>query len=574
MVPYARGMRCLALLGLVLPTLAGCGGKVVFVGDTDGGGGNGGASTSLSVTVSATSTSSSSSSIMAVGGGGPGLVEEIVGTSVTDGPFAVELTPQTLGLQAVAHSQTELGELYFTSLTAPSGAQVVGDTLPSNGWQWAWYGTLAMLTPQVGHPETFPMAQGTWTFGFSSAASSDVSVWRRSTIDGGFHGGVLDVNVFIADDWVGQDDTLDALVIAYDDWGGIELGDVRFYAIGAEYLSVDENNLFSLLMETAAAETRPALNLLAVAEITGQISGAAGFSNGIPGAPLNHGSESSGVVWMVQFDDFYDSIILRHEAAHFAGLFHTSEFEPGLGDPLDDTPFCPDVEAQMDQCPDYDYIMFPTGGSGAGTISAQESKVLQGGAIYRGVYAPGEPPMTAYGPPLLDGGQSSGRMVTAWEMAAARARVAARRASFSTSRQGRGARAAWAHSVSAQAAVWLEGIGCPQGATRTFSETLEDLGLVDVDVTLDLARDPSSPTNVRRRTAAHAAYLWQHGFATQAEVAQPLADISADVGAPGPVRAAALRALVDVDPIRAGVVGAALAADGDRLVRRASAATR
>jgi hypothetical protein len=88
-----------------------------------------------------------------------------------------------------------------------------------------------------------------------------------------------------------------------------------------------------------------------------------------------------------------DATGLRHEAGHFAGLFHTSEFAPGYGDPLSDTPQCDDPATLLETCPDFGNAMFPGGLSTPGTLSPLQVRVVQASALYRGVYAPGEEPM-------------------------------------------------------------------------------------------------------------------------------------------------------------------------------------
>ncbi len=549
--------------------LVACGGNVVYIDDGSGGAGAAGA-TSTVVTVPSTDSSTTATTSVGVGGGGPGLVEEVVGVGVTDGPFQVQVTPTTIGLHAVAVAASHISDVTFTHLTAPSGSVVAQGVLPNNGWEWSWFGTVGMLTPQLDHPETFPvLAPGTWTFGFHSPSPTDVSVWRRSTIDGTFHGGVLDVNFFVAGEVVDQDYAIETAAKAYSGWGGIELGDVRFFAISDAYITVDDENLFDLLKETAVAQNRPAINVIAVGEIAGSLDGAAGFATGIPGAPLDHGSEMSAVVWMVNYDAFFDPIILRHEGGHFGGLFHTSEFQAGLGDPLADTPLCDDANALGPMCPDYDYTMFPTGGSGSSLFSAQESRVLQASALYRGVFAPGEAPMVPYGPALDDGaGARGGSSFGASPERASRAVVAAKRARARLPRSH--TPGAWSSALSPVTTHMLEGVGCPLGPSAGYFGELENAGAIDADVMLAIARDAAAPAYVRRRAAAHAAHLAGASLADRAAVGAALRDLAGDGGAPWVVRSGALRGVADFDPALGRALAGALANDADANVRRAA----
>lgn len=547
-------MRPFAVSGLVLALAAGCGGNVVFV---DGDGGAGGASETTVSTTKATatttvSTAQTSSSTVSTGTGpsGENLVELPQGTGLPGGTFTVQAEPGTLGLTFVARSPGPFSEIQITRHAAPSGATVIGSSVPSNGYQFLWYGTIAASTPQVSHPETFPLAQGPWSWDVQTDSNITATIWRRQTNDGAFHGGVLDVNVFIPDAFVGQEQVLENIGLAYGDWAGITVGDVRFFEVGGQYLSVDENNVFDYLGETAVVPTRPSLNLLLTASIEGQFSGAAGFSLGAPGAPTEPGSTMSGVVWMWTADPFFDPIILRHEAGHYGGLFHTSEFEAGLGDSLDDTPLCSDVLGIGPSCPDYDFIMFPTGGSGAGIFSDLQQRVLHGSALYRGSFAQGEPPM----PPLFtQGGEDQAEIQAA-------PRLHPRAPSTSAAHAG-----AWRDRVVPEVAVHLAGIGCPNGSPLDYYETLGAAGGADLGAMIDIATDPGAPAYVRRRAIGMAARLAPSSLEVQAL----LGAIAEDENEPSMLRAGALRSLADVAPDRARATASMLAVDADPIVDQA-----
>lgn len=564
-----RSSRPLGLFlasALLVPFATGCGANVVIDGEAAeggaGGAGGAGGSPTLHVTSTGPSTATSTSTSTGVGGGGPNLVEELVVEGVTTEPVKFEVTPGTLGITAVAIAEDDpFAEVTLSSVTAPSGSLVFDTIFPSNGWAPYWYGALAGATPQISHPETFPVANGTWTFQFGSSTPTRVSIWRRATTDGAFHGGVLDVNVFVPDGIIADVDLTNALADAFNDWGGIELGEVRVYSVSDEYVAVDDQNVFALLEETAVASGRPALNIMGTLEIGGSFEGAAGFSLGLPGVPVLHGTSSSAVVWQIQNDDYFDAIILRHEAGHYAGLFHTSEYEPGLVDPLDDSPACSDVIALYDTCPDYDYSMFPSGGSGAGLFSQQEAKVLQGSAIYRGVFAPGEQPMSPYGPPL-DEETSGMRLVAPGLVEAAKARAASHgRTAGSAQRSLAGS---WAANVAPHAATHLAGIGCPAPDGSSYFDELAELGVNDAGALVDIASDDAAPAYVRRRALLMIARL----ESVTADVVDTLDALARDEQTPSVVRSGALRALAVKDPERGTFASIDLERDADRLVRR------
>lgn len=537
-------------------------------GASPGDGGNGGVLVTGPTTVSEGGFTTDST-MMTTGTqmGGPNLIEVASYDDVTDPdvPLEAEVIANTLGITAVANTPTDFSEIDLARLTSPSGSVVIDDILPSNQADFLWYGSVAAATPQVSHPETFPLALGKWTFNFRSTTPANVQMWRRDTVDGAFHGGVLDVNLFLPENLIADVDLFDALAEAYTDWGGIELGQVTIYPLSDDFLIVDDQNVFDLVSQTSVVTNRPALNIMGTASIEGQFSGAAGFALGLPGISILHGTTSSAVVWMVLNDSFFDPIILRHEAGHFGGLFHTSEFQPPLVDPLTDTPECEDANL-FDACPDYDYIMFPSGGSGVAKFSDLEARVLQGSTIYRGIYAPGEQPMPPYGAPVEsdDSGfdQNGVWHVPSEIIEAAKQRVRARRAAGARHNN---LQDDWAGHTSNAAAAHLAGIGC---SARDYYGQLSRLAVEDLDAFVDILEDDSAPSYVRARAARAIASATR----TSERAMRALETAARDTSAPGLVRRASLQTLSALGDERA--IGAAmdLELDADPLVRRAAVA--
>jgi hypothetical protein len=116
-----------------------------------------------------------------------------------------------------------------------------------------------------------------------------------------------------------------------------------------------------------------------------------GISGGIPGALGVSGTAASGVAIAVDVAglDGLDSIVL-HELSHQLGLFHTSEFNGFVTEPLDDTPTCGwDRDDNGDgvlvgsECAGAgaDNLMF---WSGTGTrLTAQQSEILRRSPVLR-----------------------------------------------------------------------------------------------------------------------------------------------------------------------------------------------
>ena len=140
---------------------------------------------------------------------------------------------------------------------------------------------------------------------------------------------------------------------------GVELGVLRFCdlpAADAGRLSIIDStegpgNELSRLFELSGQAERwgclaaPALTWFMVDEIQGGRDGYTilGVAGGIPGPPGLSGTGHSGVaVTMAGYTRQARRVALTmaHEAGHYLGLFHTTEAEATLFDPLDDTPQC------------------------------------------------------------------------------------------------------------------------------------------------------------------------------------------------------------------------------------------
>jgi hypothetical protein len=331
----------------------------------------------------------------------------------------------------------------------------------------------------------------------------------------------------------------------------LEVGEVKLFDMGGEFFQIDENNYFSLFQQGFSAPGRPVLNLFAVGAIAGAFEGAAGFSPGAPGLPLYAESFQNGVVWQVFENEDIDKMILRHETGHFSGLQHTTEFGGQLGDTLEDTPFCPDIDSVLDQCPDYGHIMFPTGGA-ALLFSDTQRRVIVGSSLYRGRVEEGgglPGPLGAPSPapiqPRVGGAKASLRGVL----------PAASPVSWST-----GLPPALAHV--------LAGVGCGVDMlARRPSDLWFDLGLGSLDerALVAAALAPDAPTHVRRRLLLAVGVLARSRGALASEAARalleplaldPLLPVQARVGALEGLRAAggaslAAQASLEVDSLPA-----------------------
>lgn len=555
---FGRWAAAVGILSAV--STAGCGGNVVVDHDSGGGGagGEGGSpttsstasstitssttgtttsTTSSTTTTTTTTTSTTTTTTTNTVTGGETLVEVPLGTFPVGASFAFDIPPNTLGFTLVgkAPGGTDLA-IGLDKLWAPDGTQLVNDFSlgPQNDlFFYAGNGVLGASVPQSDDPQAMPVQAGTWTAeygdpGFGSSNDVEAYLWVRQTVDGKFHGGVLDVNIFLVPGVANPDQIMIDLEDAYTDWGGIKLGNVTFFDLSPDYDIITEDNFYSALNQTKAAGGKPALNVLYVSLLAGQLEGAAGVSSGLPGVAIEHGTNASGVIAM-HFNDLFDTIVLKHEGGHFAGLFHTTEFAPGNGDFLSDTPQCADVEAQFEGCPDFDNIMFPTGGSGA-LFSPMQIRVLQGSDVYRGVFQPGAAPAAPF---FLAPPSGEAPWVASFDMSQ-RAPSARTRTWTAPATQ------AWAAGLPFGAADALGGLVCPHGAASldaAWSDALSTLALVSDATLLSIARDRSAAPQARVRS------LQALGSrAPSGATAAAIEDLAASNAEPDVVRVAAIRA--------------------------------
>lgn len=562
-------LGALAVWAAAVVAVGACGGKVLVdhEGGEGGSGGSGGSgpgptttgmttswdtgpTTTVTTTVTTTTTTTSTSTGTTTTPTlppQPTLVEVPLGKLPLDAPFTFEVPPNTLGFTLVANvpnnPASTLG-IGIEKMWAPDGTQLVSDYSlgPENSlFFYANYGIIAAGVPQSDDPQAMPLQLGKWTaqagdYDIGGPANADMNLYLRQTIDGKFHGGVIDVNVFLVDGVATVGQITDTVAQAYNGYAGLTLGKLNFYSLPDEYDVIDEFNFFSALNETEVVSDKPALNLLYVDLLDGQLSGAAGVSSGLPGAAVVHGSNASGIIAMYFFNEF-DLTILRHEGGHFSGLFHTTEFEPGNMDFLSDTPACDDVIGQLESCPDYDNIMFPTGGSGLG-FSAMQIQVIQSSALYRGVFQPGAAPSDPFQLPVPNAGSNKLPWLGSFE--GEDLPEAAPYPGIPPSKQ------PWAAGLPMDVADSLAGLVCPHGAgglPAAWGATLQGFAFVPDQALLAIARDAAAPNHVRARAIAA---LGERKLSDA--VIADVADIAASEGVPRVVRVTAIQAVSRAAP--------------------------
>jgi hypothetical protein len=565
------GLLALALLGA-----AACGGKAFFDPFGNGGGGEGGAGgdggAAVTVTsgggqppVSVTSVTTATVGTTSTGGSpaGEALVEVPFGTVNAGQAIAVSVAANVLGFAVFVEGPTPESRMGVASLAAPDGTPVIGNyQIGTTAWVYAWYGITVAAVPQSDLPQAMPNVQtGDWQVVTGDPTnvdqSAEVTAWLRTTSDGAFHGGKLDVNVLHAGGF-GQAYVDAVLGQAFGSYAGLTLGSVQHIDIDKKFGVIDESNVFQALETTQKAMQAPALNLIVVDSFTGsQFEQAGGLAAGIPGQGIRHGSHASGILVLHTGDSALDALILRHETGHLSGLFHTTEFDGVYTDTLGDTASCPSIQQDPFGCPDTKNIMFPAAANPNASLSPLQQRVIQGGTLWRapivttklgsGIDLPAADAAPAYAP--------APPPVATATLSAAAARAAPR---------------AWAAALPAAAATLLAAHWCVTPALRGGARVDHGALVMRLGATraglLAVGDDAGAPAYVRGRALATAG----REKPTAAEI-EVLAALAADAGEARLARIGAWQGLGHAGTraaVRRAAVRSALAHDADPVLRR------
>ena len=357
-----------------------------------------------------------------------------LGNVAAGAPITFDVPAGTVGftivIDATVTSQDSLG---VQELTDPKGAVVVsdfGDPSAKGRFMRGDNGTgLGVASiPLVNDHATTAVPKGRWTArlgGVTSAAKGSKGdstpfsgqvhavVQLQTSSDGTFHGGAIDLDLYVPDglrveNGAGDAHTITAATAAADvdlqarltlAFGlfhrlyGLARGDVRYHAVAASAATLASQAEIDAANQLAASavRARPAPQVILTNRLSpdGDAGEISGLSNCLPGAVGVAGSKCSAVVVSLRAGSpaWQDASTLVHEIGHFAGLDHTTQFG-GDPDTLGDTPVCTDTtKSALTSCPDKDNLMFPTVNLATDepsiTVSPSQRAVFLASSLYR-----------------------------------------------------------------------------------------------------------------------------------------------------------------------------------------------
>jgi hypothetical protein len=306
----------------------------------------------------------------------PGLVTRDLGEATPGVPISFDAPVGTLGFNVVAEGAS--GQRIAFDLTAPTGAPVFLDFTPENAGSFS--GMAAISVPQNDRALALPAFEGEWTIAVHAMEAVRLSVAIQVTEDGRFHGGTLDLHLYVPDGLEIADPTplhavtaveaesdtavatrVDGYFALLESLFAIRRGRVEFHAVDASFRHITTPRQLLDLFAASSAPDGQAMHIMLSNEIADIGSPTIGVSAGVPGAATRARTPLSAVAVAVSPDVSASlaPIVMLHETSHFLGLTHTSD-QGGRFDPLGDTPQCADLSAlRISRCPDLTNLLFP-----------------------------------------------------------------------------------------------------------------------------------------------------------------------------------------------------------------------
>ena len=320
-----------------------------------------------------------------------------------DGSLTFEVPAGALGftLAVAAPAGSEAAPLGIRDLRAPSGQAAVVDFIPRGGTRPLGKGVRGTAAVCAAWTTGDTSLGGLWSATTDAPKGASHRLLVQATDDGAFHGGLMDLDLYIPDGLlVGAKGArhpvdaatalsdadvsarVDAFFALLETHVGIARGEVTAHALDAKFLAAESGDARADLLAHAAPTE---LGRLAVA-FTNSMSYTDGdplygYSLGLPGfaAP---GAGARAAIAVALYEDSSaknDAVTILHERGHFAGLMHTSE-EDGTDDLLADTPTC---RPKPGTCLDANNLMAPAGPKNVPELTASQRRVMQSAPYYR-----------------------------------------------------------------------------------------------------------------------------------------------------------------------------------------------
>jgi hypothetical protein len=354
-----------------------------------------------------------------------------LGTAPAGTPITFDVPDGTLGFTIIADASVTIADyLGVVELRDPSGRAVVADFLdprePGHSMSGQNGTGLAVLrVPLVSSHAEEPVPAGRWTVTFGGVTQvpgggkGATTPWTGAvhgavqlqvTRDGAFHGGAIDLDVYVPDGLLVHDDAgasraidataaasapaltqrLDGAFELFHRLYGIDRGEVRFHRVAAAVASITGQEGVDAANRLATAPHASAqiilTNRLDPDDNGGQISG---ITNCMPGAVGVPSTTCSAVIVALRdgAPAWEDASVIVHELGHFVGLHHTTEFE-GTTDELTDTAACTNTtKSALASCPDRANLMFPSvnfaGSEAASEVSSSQRALFRSSLLYR-----------------------------------------------------------------------------------------------------------------------------------------------------------------------------------------------
>lgn len=335
----------------------------------------------------------------------------------TEKDITFDVPENALGFNIVAEASTYAFDpdapFGIERITAPGGAVVfdgytpVGGTSPTSITVYDSI-TAAAVPQSEAVPSRIPA--GTWTVRYGrpfggGVQSLDGRVVVQMSDDGAFHGGTLDLHLHLPKgvrvggtvidlQRAARSPELIAIVDAFfamtSNLLGIERGEVTFQEAPSSLAVLDDAEIADgFAVSEGVKDGTQSLHVLftnAIRQDGEEV--AVGISPGIPGSANRYGRKLSGIIAVSDGTPEDDALTILHEAGHFVGLNHTTEFDGRSADPLGDTPRCATIDESdfdaLDACPDATNVMFPAGPVvGLGELSPAQLRVYRGSPIYK-----------------------------------------------------------------------------------------------------------------------------------------------------------------------------------------------